>query len=305
MPDASLAGPSPGGPDTGQAETEQRGCGYPGDRDSIHLDPPVEPAHVGLGEQATQLGQRGHGGRRVPLKVRAHHCGGLVWREEALIVLQHHQIVAGDESIGGVAIDHVHLPSRQGLILHRRQERPHRAEAEAIGLLQAGQAVGPADKVGREPRLQGSGYPSQVAERGQIQLPSGLPPHCDGIGVLKAQRREPAHAVTLAKLARHLPEYLARVGAGALTQNRQQSRPGVFRIHIDGIGSKGLERDLGGAQPEPPVNREVPGLQQLRKHLCQQERLSEGFRRNHDRPIRRGLGSRKGRNSHEEDQPSA
>ena len=161
-------------------------------------------------------------------------------------------------------------------------------------------------KSGVSPALRRSGYPSQIAERGQIQLLGGFPPHCDGIGVLKAQRWEPSHAVTLAELARHLAKYLARVGAGALAQYRQQSRPGVFRIHIDGVGSKGLERDLGGAEPEPPVNREVSGLQQLSEHLRQQERLSERFRAQpRSAESGRGLGSRKGRNSHEEDQPSA
>jgi hypothetical protein len=135
-----------------QAETQQRRRSHPWNGDSINLDPPVEPPHVGLSEQSTQLGQDRKCSRGLALHSRAGECSRLVWREEVQIIVQDDQIVAGDESVGGVAIDHVHLPGGQCLIFHCRQECTHRAEAKAIGLFKTRQSVRPSDEVGGEPR---------------------------------------------------------------------------------------------------------------------------------------------------------
>src|SRR5690349_17124149 len=90
-------------------------------RDAIHFDPAVQTAHLGLGEQPAQLAQHPDRARRVPHQRRARNPGSLVRREKSAIVLENHQIVSSNESIGGVAVDNIDLPRRERLILDRGQ----------------------------------------------------------------------------------------------------------------------------------------------------------------------------------------
>ena len=207
-----------------QPEPSQRVRGDRGDRLPVHLDPPVEPPHVGLVEQPAQLGERAHRRRHAVRQTPAGQRRGLVGRKEVLVVLQHHEIVARDEPVGRVAVDHVHLSGRERLVLHRRQERAHRAEAEPVGLRQPGQPVGPADEVGREAGAQRGRDPRQIAERGESRLSGGLPPHRDGVGVLEAERREPARRRS-ARGTRATPGAKTSRGSGAGGSPRIASSP--------------------------------------------------------------------------------
>src|SRR5437763_1533555 len=83
---------------------------------------------------------------------------------------------------------------------------------------------------------------AQLAERG------------DRIAILKAQRREPAHTESIAKLARHPAKYVARASQRLLTKNREQARTGVFRIDVNRAGTQRAERDLRRAKPGPAIN---------------------------------------------------
>ena len=110
------------------------------DRLAVHLEPLVEPPHRRLVEPAAQLGQRGDRGRPPLGEPAAHQRRGLVGRKEPPVVPQHHEIVARDQPIGGVAVDHVHLGRGQRLILHRRKEGAHLGESHAVGAGRAREA---------------------------------------------------------------------------------------------------------------------------------------------------------------------
>ena len=71
-------------------------------------------------------------------------------------------------------------------------------------------------------------------------------------------------------------------------QDGGESGASVLGIEVDGIGPERLESKLGCAEAELPLDREAVRLQQLRKHLSEQVRLTKRLGRDHDR-----LGPRK------------
>ena len=216
----------------GEPELDQRIARDPPDRLSIHLESPVEPAHGRLVEPAAQLGQRRDRGRPPRGEIAAHQGRRLVGRKEPLVVSQHHQIVPRDETVGGVAVDHVHLGCGQRLILHRGKQRPHLGESHAVGSSEAGKPVRPSDEIGRQPGAERWSRPRQVAQRREAVAHRGLPPHGDGVGVLEAQRREPARVPAAAELAAHPVEHLCGIGYRLLTENREEPRAGVLGIDV-------------------------------------------------------------------------
>ena len=61
----SVRRPRPAGTAAGRGPARAARRRHPRDGNAVHLDPPVEPAHVGLGEQPAQLGERSHRGREL------------------------------------------------------------------------------------------------------------------------------------------------------------------------------------------------------------------------------------------------
>jgi hypothetical protein len=104
-----------------------------GNRLSVDLDPAVQPTHVQFRQQAAQLGEGRYSRRDVLSEACTHQRSGFVRRKKASIVLQDHQIIAQDEAVRRVAIDHVHLTGGECLILDRGQEGTDRAEADSVG----------------------------------------------------------------------------------------------------------------------------------------------------------------------------
>ena len=112
----------------------------------------------------------------------------------------------------------------------------------------------------------------------------GLPPHRDGVGVLEAERRQPADAPAPAELAAtrgRTPR--AGRGCGGSPQDREQAGAGVLGIDVDRARAERAERDLGGAEPGPALHRDAARLEQLREHLGEEVRLAERLGRDDDR----------------------
>ena len=209
------------------------------------------------------------------------------------VVAQHHELVPRDEAIGGVAVDHVHLSGRQRLVLHGRYQRMHLAEVHAVRGAESGKPIRPADEIGRQPRREPGRGPGQITQGRQPVALRSFGSHGNGIGVLKAERSDPADAPATAELRGDAREHRLRVGLRGLAENRDEPGAGVLGIHVDGPGAKRLERNLGGAEPRAPRHRKPPGFEQLGKHLGQEIRLTKRLRRHDDGPGRR-LGLKNG-----------
>ena len=96
------------------------------------------------------------------------------------------------------------------------------------------QTVGAADEIRRQSRPKSPADSRQVAQRVERETLGGLPPHRDRVGVLEAERREPAHAEALAELARHLRVRGPRVG--------RRRGPGARPVVVDQLTAVGQRR---------------------------------------------------------------
>jgi hypothetical protein len=85
------------------------------------------------------------------------------WKE-VLVVGQHDKVIARNQSVGGIAVDHVDLSGGQRLVFHCGTQDPHRVEVQAVRTLQAGQSIGPADKVRCQPGADRSADTREIRE---------------------------------------------------------------------------------------------------------------------------------------------
>ena len=271
-----------------ESELDDRLVRHPRDRLPVHLQPPVEPPHHLHVEAAAELGQGRDGVGPLLRQPPADQRGRLVGWEEPPVVPEHHEVVARDEPVGRVPIDHIHLPRSERLVFHRRQERAHLGEAEPVGAPEPRQPVGPADEVGGEAGAEPGTDPCQVAQCPETEAVGGGAPDGDGVGVFETQRRKPAHSPAPAELPAHPTVDLRRVGGGPLAQNREEPGAGVLRIDVGGAAAERAERDLGGAEAEPALDPDSARFQQLREHLGEHVRLAERLGADHHRrPLRR------------------
>jgi hypothetical protein len=258
------------------------------------LHPLVQRAHGGVAQHTAQPREHRHRPRVFLRKPGADQRRRLVGWEEVPIIAQHHQLVARDETVGGIAVHHVHPARRERAVFERLIERPHRFEAEPVGARQTGEAIGALDEVGREPGRESRRHPREIAQRGEAVAPRGLRSHRYRVTVLEAQWRKPAKPVTRAELPLHFGEDAPRVAAWLLVENGQQPGARVLRVDIDRARTQRIEGDGGGAEAGSPLHLDPLGLEKLREHLGQQIRFAEGFRRYYDRarrfPRRRRTG---------------
>ena len=178
----------------GESQVGQRIGRHALHRLALDLEPLVETAHGRHVQPSAQLRQRRNRRRARSARRAAHQGRRLVRREEPPVVLQHHEIVARDQPVGRVPVDHVHLAGGERLVLHRGEQCAHFGEAEAVRAREARQPVGAADEVRREAGAELRTHAGQVAQGLEPVSLRGLAPHRDGVGVLEAERRQPADA---------------------------------------------------------------------------------------------------------------
>ena len=141
---------------------------------TVYLDSPVQAAHRLFAQTPTQQGECGDDVTSCR-GARTEQGGRLVRRKEVAVVIEHHEVVARKQPVGGEAIDDVDGPTRERLVLECGQERRDRArsDAGAIDLREPRETVLPLDEVGREPCREMRALACKVAQGAQPIL--GLP----------------------------------------------------------------------------------------------------------------------------------
>ena len=132
------------------------------------LQAQVGRAHHVAVERAGEQRERGRDLGVALERLAADQRRGLVGREEVAVVVEHHQVVHQQAAVGGVGVEHVEVAAVDRLVLERLLHSLHAAELEAVGLGEAGQAVGPLDELVVEPCAQRLRNSRQVADGGEV-----------------------------------------------------------------------------------------------------------------------------------------
>ena len=254
----------------------------------IHLHAPVERPHRRHVQPPAQPRELRHGVRAVALQAGAHQRGGLVRRKEAAVVLQHHQPVAVDQPVRGVAVDHVHRALRQ----RAGTSPPAPADALSAGAVRT-RRCSPGSPSSRP--MKSGVNPARSRGDARARSDSVRSPSRSAVSRRTAMayvfskpsggsQRTPQRAANSRDTR---PNTAAGSGLRRLAQDGEQSGARVLGIDVDRPRPQRAERDLRRAQPHPPLHRDPARLQQLREHLRQQVRLRERLGRDHHRPLRR------------------
>ena len=129
-----------------------------------------------------------------------------------LVVDERDEIVAGKESIRRVAIDDINRTRCERLVFHRGSKRSHSARSQSVDPRQADKSIASPNEIGGEPGSQMRAFTREVAQRAKMVAVCSRPRHCDRIGILKAERREPAHVVKIGKATGYVREHCSRIG---------------------------------------------------------------------------------------------
>ncbi len=128
------------------------------------------------------------------------------------VVGEHHQVVARDQAIRGITINHIHRARRERLILHRGQQRMNPSEVHPVRAREPWQSIGATNEVRCEASPKMRCHTGQIAERDEMQRVGRRVANRDGIRVVEAEWWEPAHAVPLLTYRRDTREHVRRIG---------------------------------------------------------------------------------------------
>ena len=200
---------------------------------AIDLDALVQRTHERHVQSAAQDGERRDGVGTLAREPWAHDGCRVVGRKESLVVRKRDEIVAREQSVGGIAIDHVHTAGRQRLIFERGRERTHRAKAHAVRACQSNESIRASDEVGGESGHELRAGSREISECREMILRGGFVTHGDGIRVLEAERWQPADTVQLHEAARDVTK--DALAARGVVQDRDEPGAGVLGIDVDGV----------------------------------------------------------------------
>jgi hypothetical protein len=237
---------------------------------AVQLRGGVHGDHAPRVDGAREPLERGPGPGESARQVQAvdeHRC---ILGKVAPVVGQHPQAVAGDLGVGGVDVHDVDLVGGQGLVGDAVIQAPWLL-GQAVGSLEARPAVAALEELMGQPNAQ-AGVGGQVADPGETEGARPVLAHCQGIGVVEAQRhRYPEPQGGQAPIE-------GREVGGLCLEELAAHGARVVRIEIDAAGPDGRKEDGGVAQ--------APGVGHLRlarragglgEDLAQDVRLGEAF----------------------------
>ena len=193
---------------------------------------------------------------------------GVVAREVAQVVRQHHQAQLADLRVGGVNVGHVDLALRQRLV-RQAVVQPAGRLRQAVAPGQARPAVGAADEFVGQAELQ-LRQAGQVAQLGHAKGRGLLCPHGQRVAVVEAQRH--AHAKAQ---GRQRAVQVGHAGVAGVLDDFLRDGAGVFGVHVNLAGTQRLIDDGGVAQALAHLRRLARGAHGLRRDLGQDVRLGK------------------------------
>ena len=148
-------------------------------------------------------------------------------------------------------------PSTSAWYFTADRQRAHRLRGQAVGRAQARQAIGQADEVGGEAGAHVAADPGEVAQRAQPEPLGQLGAHRHRVGVLEAERRQPADVELAGELARDGVEHRRRIALERRLEDDQQARCRCTRERRRWRRSRSAGKTIS-VPPRP--NRRVAGM---------------------------------------------
>ncbi len=108
----------------------------------------------------------------------------------------------------------------------------------------------------------------EIADRADIHRLALFPIHCQGIGVLEAERAQHPDAVGRCEPLRKLGQQLVALRRILALHAIDPKRAGVVDRDVDVTGRERVEQNVG-AKPGPPLGGEAGGFKTLLDQRCQ------------------------------------
>ena len=232
-------------------------------------------------------------------RLAAHHGRDVLGRLQGAVIGQHHQMPCRDVRVGREEQRDRDVPGTQGLERQRPPgvEGDERLEAQAVGSLQAAQAIGALGALRRPAEHQPRRHRGEVPDRPQAVARRRRRRHHDGVGVLRGGRAGGQQAPA-GQRAGQSPVGGLDVGCRRAMPEADelQRRPGVLRNNLQQAVHQGRLDQLAGAQIRHDPDREAARRERLPVDLGEQDALGKIERPDRDdRAVPGGLVGGRGR----------